>query len=111
MRGNIFDEALLLAGIADGASDDVQAGRQRGIGHDTPIPDGIDQVILADNPLPVADQVFEQVKHLWRDGEDVCPATKLTPVSVECVVVEQIAQTAILSEGLWEPGHRLQRKE
>jgi hypothetical protein len=27
--------------------------------------------------LPVADQIFEKVEYLWRDGDDVSPALQL----------------------------------
>ena len=72
----------------------IQAGRQRRIGHDTPVPNGVDEVVFADDALPVADQVIEQVEYLWRDGDDVRPAMQLAPVSVECVLLEEIAQAA-----------------
>jgi hypothetical protein len=69
-----LDETLFLAGIANHAPGYIQAGRQRRIGHDTPIPNGVDKVVFADDALPVADQVIEQVKYLWRDGDYVRPA-------------------------------------
>src|SRR5262249_33657439 len=86
-------EALLLSAVADGTSRDIQPGRQRGIGYDTSIPDRIDQLILADNAIPVMNEVREQVKCLGGDGQDVRPATKLAPVNVQCVVLEEITQT------------------
>ena len=89
-----FDEALFLAGIADRAPGGIQAGRQRRIGHATPFPDGVDEVVLADDALPVADQIIEEVEYLWRDGDDVRPAMQFAPVGVECVLLEDIAQAA-----------------
>ena len=86
-----LDEALFLAGVADRTPGDIQAGRQRRIGDDTPVPNGVDEVVLADDALPVADQVVEQVEYLWRDGDDVRAAMQLAPVGVECVVLEEIA--------------------
>jgi hypothetical protein len=85
---------LLFAGIADHASRSVQASRQRRVGHDTSLPDCAHEVVFADNALPVADQVFEQIENLWCDGDDVRPAMQLAPVSVECVLLEEIAQDA-----------------
>jgi hypothetical protein len=55
---------LFLAGIADCIPGGIQAGCQRRVRYAAPIPNGFDEVVLADNPLPVADQVFEQVKNL-----------------------------------------------
>ena len=102
-----------MPGIADRASSGIEAGRQRGIGYITPLPNGGDEVVLADDVPPVADQVIEQVEYLWRDGDDVRPAMQLAPVSVECVLFEEITQAGnpfggLRSSGLW---HRLKRKE
>ena len=103
-----------MAGIADHAASDIQAGRQRRIGYNTPIPDGADEVILADDALPVADQVIEQVEDLGRDGDDVRAAMQLAPVSVERELLEKIAQAAVpLGQPPSPPGvlAPLERKE
>src|ERR1700681_930969 len=94
-----LDEALVIAGIADCASSGIQPRCQRRIGHDMLIPNGIDEVVFTDDTLPVADQVVEQVEYLWRDGDDVRPAMQLAPVSVECVLLEEIVQAANPSDG------------
>ena len=94
-----FYEALFLTGIAERTAGGIQARCQRRIGHDTAVPNGIDEVVFTDDALPVADQVVEQVEYLWRDGDDVRPAMQLAPVSVECVLLEEIAQVAIPSGG------------
>ncbi len=86
-----FDQALFLAGIADRALGNIKAGRQRRIGHAAPIPDGVDEVILADHALSIADQVIEQVEYLWRDGDQVRATMQLAPVGVECIFLEEIA--------------------
>ena len=43
-----------MPGIADRASSGIEAGRQRGIGYITPLPNGGDEVVLADDVPPVA---------------------------------------------------------
>jgi hypothetical protein len=78
-----LDETLFLAGIADHASSDIQAGCEGRIRHDTPIPNGIDEVVLADDALPVPDQVIEQVENLGRNGNGFRAAVQLAPVSIE----------------------------
>jgi hypothetical protein len=60
-------------------------------------PNRADEVVFTDDALPVADQIIQQVEYLWRDGDDVRPAMQLAPVSVECVLLEEIAQAAIPS--------------
>src|SRR5467141_957144 len=89
-----LDEALFLARSAIGDSGDIQTGRQRPVGDDTAVPNGVDEVVFTDDALPVADQVVEQVEYLWRDGDDVRPAMQLAPISVKCVLLEEIAQAA-----------------
>ena len=89
-----LDQALPLPGIADCSPDDVQARRQRCIRHAPPLPDRVDQVVLADDALPVADQVIEEVEDLWRNGDHLHPATQFAPVGVEYIVLEVIAQDA-----------------
>src|SRR4029077_6440398 len=109
-----LDEALFRPGIADQDPCDIQAGRHCRIGYDTPVPDGADEIILADDALPVADQVIEQVEDLGCDGDDVRPATQLAPVGVERESLEKIAQAAVPLGHPYhrrEPWHRLERKE
>jgi hypothetical protein len=89
------DEALLLAGIADRTPDDIQAGRQHCIRNDTSVPNGIDQLILADDALPVADRVIEQIERLRRNRNDLRPTMQLAQISVKGVILEEIAQAAI----------------
>ena len=54
---------------------------------------GVDELVLADDALP-SDQVFEQIEHLWCNGNDLCPAMKFAPVDVKCEFLEAIAQVA-----------------
>ena len=70
---------MFFAGIADRSPGGVQARRKRRIGHDTTVPNGVDEVVFADDALPVADQVIEQVEYLWCGGDDVRPAMQLAP--------------------------------
>ena len=72
-----FDKTLLLAGVADRASDGVQPGRQRRIRYDPPIPNRVYKIVLADDPIPAADQIFEQIESLWRRRHNIGPAPQL----------------------------------
>src|SRR6185369_1458081 len=89
-----FDQALLLARVADCATSGIQPGSQCCIRNAAPIPNGIDEIVLADDALPVSDQVFEQIEHLWCNGNDLCPAMQFAPVGVKCELLEAIAQVA-----------------
>ena len=89
-----LDETLLFTAVADGASYDVQTGRERGIGYRASVPDRADQLILADDAVPVTYQVGEQVKDLRRHGQRIGSAMKLAPLDVQCMALEEIAQDA-----------------
>jgi hypothetical protein len=94
-----LDQALFLTGIADRTADGIQACRKRRIGNDAAVPNGVDEVVLANDALSVVDQVIEQVEYLWRDRDDVRPAIYLASIGVECVLLEKIAQAANPSGG------------
>ena len=89
-----FDQTLLFAGIANRTPGNVQPRRQCRTGHDAAVPYGIDEIVLAHDPFPVADQVIEQVEYLWRNRDDLRPAMELAQAGVECVILEQIPQAA-----------------
>ena len=61
-----FDKTLLRAGVADRASDGVQPGRQRRIRYNPTIPNRVYEIVLADDAIPAADQILEQIENLWR---------------------------------------------
>jgi hypothetical protein len=82
-------------GLARLTSQSAKACDQRCIGHAAPIPNGIYEVVLADDALPVADQAIEEVDCLWRDGDNVRPAMQLASASVEYVFLDKIAQAPI----------------
>jgi len=99
-----LDQALFLTGIADRSSSGIQAGRERRFRYDTALPNGVDKVVLADDVLPVADQVVQQVEDLGRDRNQFSAATKLAAVGVESVVLEEVAQAAVPPSGLRTSG-------
>jgi hypothetical protein len=94
-----LDQALLLAAVADRASNDVAGGHRR-VGDDAAVPDGGDEVVLADHALAVGDQVSEHIEHLRRNGNRVHPATQLSPVGVEHAILEEITQAAVPISGI-----------
>jgi len=64
-------ESLPPTGVANRGASNVQARRESRLGDDTPLPNGIDQVVLADDALPVADEIIEELENLRRDGYSV----------------------------------------
>ncbi len=93
-----LDQPLFLPGIANRGSSGIQPGRQRDIRHAPPLPNGCDELVLANDALAVANKIVEQVKGLWRQGDDVCVAVQFAAVGIQFVVFEEIAQDA---KSLW----------
>src|ERR1700686_2277061 len=88
------DEALVLSGVVNRASHDVHAGSQCRFRDDPPGPDCSNQVVLADNPIPVFYQVFKEIEDLRGDGNELRPAPQLAAVLVEHKVFEAVEQIA-----------------
>ncbi|MCP1804470.1 hypothetical protein J2R97_003129 [Bradyrhizobium japonicum] len=91
-----LDKTLLLTGVTDRAPDGVQPRRQRRIGYDPAIPDCVDEIVLADDAIPAADQMFEQIENLGCRGHHIEPAPQFAPLGVQRTVLEEIAHGTIL---------------
>jgi hypothetical protein len=86
------DQSLLSAGVADRATNGVDATVESRLGHDTPAPNRLYQFILADDPIAVPDQKDKQVKNLGFNGNQCGALAKLTAVAVESKVFEKVEQ-------------------
>jgi hypothetical protein len=62
------DQLLVFAAVADRRSRGVDAAGQGRIRHDPAVPDGSEQVVLADDAVAVLHQENQQVEHLRLDG-------------------------------------------
>ena len=77
------------AGVADRIPGGVDSAGQRRFGDDTAVPDRLDQIVLADDPLAVLDQIDQQVEHLRPHGDRTRSPGKFPPVGVENAIFEQ----------------------
>ncbi len=101
MRGKSLDETLLLAERVDRIPGGIKSGCKAASETTRPFQTalaGLTSSCDADDALPVADQVIEQVKTLRCDRNclrrlDVAS----TPFCVERVILKEIAQVAISS--------------
>ena len=82
------DQPLLVAAVAQRAARGVDAGRQRRFRHDTPVPDGVEQLVLGDDTLALADEVADEVEHLRLDRDDRAPATQFAASRIEREILE-----------------------
>ena len=61
---NVRIKSLIVSVVAKRAPGAIDAAGERGLGDDPAIPDRLDQLILADNPIVVAHQMNDEIEHL-----------------------------------------------
>src|SRR5262249_10909704 len=83
-------EALLIAGVADRLTGGIYAAGDRRVGNDPPVPDRFDQVVLGDDALAIANQIFEQIEDQRLDRDDLRAAAQFASIRVERIVFEPI---------------------
>jgi hypothetical protein len=69
---------LVGASVADRLARSIDAAGKRRICDNSPSPDIVDHVVLADNPVAVFKQVYKEIEHLRLDGH-AAPATAQFP--------------------------------
>ncbi|MEY9551531.1 hypothetical protein ABIF67_005596 [Bradyrhizobium japonicum] len=82
------DQRLVRAAVADRLARCVDPAGQGGFGDAAPVPDLVDQLILADHPVTVLHEVDDEVEDLRLHGHGNLLAAQLAPVGVEKVVPE-----------------------
>src|SRR4030095_1349014 len=88
LSGDRPEQPLLLAGVTDGLADGVDVtGECRGRDH-SPAPDRGQEVVPADHPLAVLQEIDQQVEDLWPRGNDSSSTGEFPPVQVEHAVAE-----------------------
>src|SRR5215470_12751274 len=63
------NEALLLAAVADDLTYRAYAAAESRLRNDTPAPHGRDEVVIGDDTITVANEVFQNVENLRRHRE------------------------------------------
>ena len=80
MRANA---ALVLSAVADRAPRRADAGAERRLRNDAALPDRVDQLVLAHDPVAVANQMDQQIEYLRLDGNDVAARrNSCRPISI-----------------------------
>ena len=92
-------QGLVGTGVADRMPDRIDAAGERRLGNDSPFPDGVEQIILADHAITVVDQVDEQIEDLRPDIDQLGAAPQLAAIHVY----------RIFTELKWHSGFRLRR--
>ena len=77
-----FDEVLRLAAVANRGPSRIDAGAQRRLRNNAPIPQRREQIILADDAPAVLNQVDQKIEDLGLKGNQIASPAQLTPVCV-----------------------------
>ena len=77
------DENLVVSVVTKRAPGAIDAAGERGLGDDPAIPDRLDQLILADNPVMVAHQVNDEIEHLGLDMDRLPKPAQLLLAEVD----------------------------
>jgi hypothetical protein len=67
LAGKRADDVLVLAVVAHRLACRIDAAGQRRFGHDPSVPHSLDEIVLADDAVAVAQEVDQQVEHLRLD--------------------------------------------
>jgi hypothetical protein len=78
-----------LAAVAERAASGVDARAQRGLGNNPPVPDGCDQVVLADHAIAIAHQIDQQIEYLWFNWDQRAFAAQLPAACIQHKIFEQ----------------------
>jgi hypothetical protein len=88
--GEGADKALLFPAIRQRLSRGVDMACQSRFRHNSPIPDRVQQVVLADHMLAVTQQIDQKVKHLRAECNPLGSAPQLAPISIQSLLFKQI---------------------
>lgn len=87
------DQRLIVAGVAQCAPRRADAGAERRLRDDAALPDRVDQLVLAHDPVAVSDEMNEQIEHLRLEVNDRAGAPQLAPSQIDLEVGEAQVQS------------------
>src|SRR4029079_14720658 len=87
-----LNQALRLATVADRSPCRVDTCRQCGLRDDAAMPDGGDEVLLADDALAVFNHIREKVKDLGLERYQARSAMQLATISIQSIIFEPVEQ-------------------
>ena len=83
-----LDQPLFFAGIAECTAGRIDAVEQGGFRNNPPLPDGGQQLILADHPVAVPDQMNKKIENLRLDSNQGASPAQFAAVRVEYAILE-----------------------
>jgi len=88
LRGNGADQPLDFTAVADRPAHRADAASQGRFGDDPPTPYRGQQVVLADHPVAVLQEIDQEIEDLRFEGDRLCAPPLLPPVRVEHMIAE-----------------------
>ena len=92
------DEALVVAAVSQRAPRRADAGAQRRVRNGAALPDRVDQFVLADDAIPIADEMNEQIENLRLDMNDRAGAAQLVARDINLEIGEAEVQSSPVAE-------------
>jgi hypothetical protein len=78
-----LDEGLLGTAVADGAAGRIDAARKRRFRYDPPFPNSVEDIVLRNDTVTIADQKEKQVENLRSNIYQCSTAAQLPPVRID----------------------------
>ena len=83
------DQVLMPAVVADCPARGVDPARERRFRNDPSLPDGVDQIVFADDTIMVFHEIHQQVEYLRLDGDLVTGAGELASIGIKHMISKQ----------------------
>src|SRR5688572_6964302 len=84
-----LDAGLGAAVVADRPAHRLDAAADGRFGHDAPVPDLFNDLVLGDDPVPVFEQLDQEVEDLWLDGHGGAATANLVGVRVDRAAIDR----------------------
>jgi len=92
---NRSNKLLVGAAVADRLACGVDAAGKRRIGNAASAPDLVDQIALADDPIAIFEQVYQEVEDLRLDTYSANAAAQLASIGIKYMIIKKKLHTQL----------------
>jgi hypothetical protein len=92
LAGISLDQPLGIAAVPEGSPYGVEPGGQSRIRDGAPAPYRGDNIVLADDPLTIADEVFEEIKSLRFNSNQFAAVPQFAADYIQIEILELVSQ-------------------
>ena len=78
-----LDERLPVAVVANRLPGSIDPAAESRLRYDPPVPDRLEQFLLADDPVPVPQQMYQQIVDLWLHVHDLTSSSQLLTIEID----------------------------